>query len=126
MLSAPEDTEIHDLNPNFNVTQQHSLETCYLHLMKIDVETYYVPNPGLPLQQPNEARQTNTEKGKETRSSPSTTPRYTLDPSPERLSLALQTMDTQSSITMISPVENQPDITEATAIQESQVHDAGG
>ncbi|KAH9705208.1 Fe2OG dioxygenase domain-containing protein [Citrus sinensis] len=61
------------------------------------IETCYVANPGFCPQRPNGARQTSTEKGKETR----------------------------SPITIISPVENQADITEATAIQESQVQDTG-
>ena len=97
----------------------------YLHLMKIAVKTCYVTNLGLRLQRPNEARPTSTEKGKETRSSPSTTPQYTPDLSPECSSLALQTMDTGSLITMISLVENQANISEATIVQESQVQNAG-
>ncbi|KAK9225906.1 hypothetical protein WN943_010951 [Citrus x changshan-huyou] len=101
-LFAPEDTEIHDLNPDFSVTQQHSLETCYLHLMKIAVETCCVTNLGLRPQRLNGAH-----------------------PGLERSSLALQTVDTGFSIIMISPVENQVDITKVTVVQESQVQDAG-
>ena len=80
------------------------------------IETCYAANQGFRPQRPNGTCQTNMEKGKETRSSPSATPRYTLDSSRKCSRLALQIVDIGSSITMISPMENQADIIEATAV----------